>query len=263
MNSLASLSLSSTWLSPSIMNRRLLPVTRNGRYLFMSLDQCLKRAGAWGRGRALLGLLRRFRLQKVEAREAARAREAAEGEGLQLDGVGRDKGHLLDGVGAVHAQDVTVLQGERVGVTHICSSAHTVTLHVSATAVALSPMRSAYPASGSSFAASSACCDSGCCIECFTYLETRHKDGVRWKGRGGGHHSQNTSWAEAPALSMRRMPGRSLCCRTMGSNADVTLAELTDCRARACGASFMIRFLELVEDTWRLVVKDKWRLEHS
>ena len=33
LNSLASRSLSSTWLSPSIMNRRLLPVTRNGRYL--------------------------------------------------------------------------------------------------------------------------------------------------------------------------------------------------------------------------------------
>lgn len=54
--------------------------------------------------------------------------------------------------------------------TYMCSSAHTLTLHVSATAVALSPMRLAKEASGRSLAASSACCERGFCMACLTYL---------------------------------------------------------------------------------------------
>ena len=55
------------------------------------------------------------------------------------------------------------------------SSAHTLTLHVSATAVALSPMRLANDAIGRSFAASSACCDRGFCTACLTYLAKCYK----------------------------------------------------------------------------------------
>jgi hypothetical protein len=77
------------------------------------------------------------------------------------------------------------------------SSAHTLTLHVSATAVALSPMRLANDAIGRSFAASSACCDRGFCTACLTYLAKCYK-------KLGGTASSS---APQPEHELRRRAG--------------------------------------------------------